>query len=392
MNKKKVLFVVHQMNHGGVQKALLSALDAIDYSKNEVTVYVRKNRTDLLKNINQNVDRVIVNEDRTHYYRKPSAVMFLVLKEIYKFLGNKNKCNEIQKELVKYINQSQMEYEKKHYFNNDLEYDVAVSYIQGYTAQFVAEYVNAKRKIMFYHGSTDETHELHELIMSEYDAIVGVNANVKKILEDLYPSNADKMAYLENYVDADMIEKKSTEYKVGRKDNCIILCSCGRLTTVKGFDMAVEAARLLKEKGLKFFWWFVGDGPEREKLEARIKEYGLENYIVITGMQENPYPYMNCCDIYIQPSREESHSLTIMEAFRLKKPVVSTATVGGTFLVQDSVNGIVVDIISEKIAEGIRLLNDDKNLFLNIKDILNRTDYSKDIDEYKAKWNKLLEG
>ena len=42
--KKKVLIAVHQLNLGGVQKALISALNAIDYSKNDVTLYIRKNR------------------------------------------------------------------------------------------------------------------------------------------------------------------------------------------------------------------------------------------------------------------------------------------------------------------------------------------------------------
>ena len=42
MGKRKVLIVVHQLNLGGVQKAVLSALDAIDYSQNDVTLYIRK--------------------------------------------------------------------------------------------------------------------------------------------------------------------------------------------------------------------------------------------------------------------------------------------------------------------------------------------------------------
>ena len=62
MQKKKILFVIHQLNYGGVQKALLSALNAVDYSENEVTLYVRKNHVDLLDNVNSNVSKIIINQ------------------------------------------------------------------------------------------------------------------------------------------------------------------------------------------------------------------------------------------------------------------------------------------------------------------------------------------
>ena len=56
--------------------------------------------------------------------------------------------------------------------------------------------------------------------------------------------------------------------------------------------MAVEAANILKNNSVDFTWYFVGDGPERGNLEHKIAECGLENNIIITGMQKNPYPYM----------------------------------------------------------------------------------------------------
>lgn len=390
--KKKVLFVIHQLNHGGVQKALISALNAIDYTENEVTVYVRKNRIQLIPDINKNVTEIIVNQDQTHYYRKPYAALCLLGLKISKLIKNKKWHDQIQKKLVAYINEAQMKYEQKHYFSDQKEYDVAVSYIQGYTAQFVAEYVNAKRKVMFFHGSTDETHELHERVMPKFDAIVGVNKNVQDILAGLYLKCADKMTYLENYVDTDEIRRKSQEFVVPKKSEKLNLCTCGRLTPVKGFDLAVEAAKKLKEKKIPFFWYFVGDGPERGMLEEMICKYGLEEDVQITGMQDNPYPYISGCDVYVQTSREDAHPLTVMEALRLRKPVVSTATVGGDFLVKNKVNGMLVDINGDAIAEGIAILSKEVDKFNNIKDYLEQIDYSLKFEEYKKDWRNLLEG
>ena len=63
MKKRKVFIAIHQLNLGGAQKALISALNAIDYAENEVTLYVRKDRLDLLSQVNRNVSNIIINKD-----------------------------------------------------------------------------------------------------------------------------------------------------------------------------------------------------------------------------------------------------------------------------------------------------------------------------------------
>ena len=71
--KKQLLFVINHFTIGGIQKTLISALKAIDYNKYDVTVYLRKNRTDLLPFIDERAT-VVVNDDTNKYYRKPRAV------------------------------------------------------------------------------------------------------------------------------------------------------------------------------------------------------------------------------------------------------------------------------------------------------------------------------
>ena len=65
--KKKLLIVAHHMTIGGVQKSLISALKALDYNKYDVTLYLRKNRTDLLPFIDERVN-IIINTDPNRYY------------------------------------------------------------------------------------------------------------------------------------------------------------------------------------------------------------------------------------------------------------------------------------------------------------------------------------
>ena len=386
--KQKLLIVAHHLTIGGVQKSLISALKAIDYDKYDVTLYLRKNRITLLPFIDKRVN-VIINADTTRYYRKPYALILQLLSFVFKLLGNTKKTEKYNRILADKIRKDSMEYEFRTYFK-DKYYDKAVAYVQGYTVQFVDEYVNATEKFMFFHTSTDEIHPVHEKAIPSLKKIAALHHQQKELIEQWYPEANDKISIVENYVDRDFILSQSKEYAVSKPEDRVCICSCGRLAPVKGFEMAVESARILKENNISFIWFFVGDGPERENVEKLIAKYSLQDNIIITGMQTNPYPYMSACDIYVQPSYEEALGLTIVEAQQLAKPVVTTATTGGKKLITDK-TGIVCRIDAESVSASIQKLIDNRNLYDTIVAELENIDYSQQFSIYKEQWNNFLE-
>ncbi len=389
MMKKRLLIVIPHLTIGGVQKSLISALKALDYDKYDVTLYLRKNRTDLISFVDDRVN-VIVNTDPNRYYRKPYAIFLQIQSLVAKVFGKKNKANEINDILEEKIRRDAMEYERKTYFDNT-HYDTAVAYVQGYVALFVDKCINADKKILFFHTSTNDTPEIHNAVIPDYSAVAALHEQQKALIEEWYPASKGKIKIVENYTDKEFITEQSKALSIPSTDKTVI-CSCGRFSPVKGFDMAVEVAKKLKDAKVKFIWYFVGDGPERSKLESQISEYNLEDNIVVTGMQKNPYPYMAGCDIYVQPSYEEALGLTILEAHRLNKPVITTATVGGLKLVENGKNGVVCEIKSESIAESITDLINDTEKYNHILSNLKATDYSHESEKYKAQWEALLEG
>ncbi len=389
MEKNKLLLVIPHMTIGGVQKTVISALKVIDYDKYDITLYLRKNRTQLLDFVDRRVT-VIVNEDPGHYYRKPFALALQLRSLLYRLTGRKEKALRADTELADRIREAEMEYEKKTYFSGT-KYDKAIAYVQGYTALFVDKCVSADEKIIFYHTSTNDLPEMHKSILPHFKKIAALHQEQKQLICEWYPEHSDKITVVENYTDKDLITEQSKAFPVPQTDKTVI-CSCGRFTPVKGFDMAVDAAKILKDNGKDFIWYFVGDGPERKNIEQKIAEHGLEKNIVITGMQTNPYPYMAGCDIYVQPSCEEAMPVTILEAHRLNKPVVTTATVGGCKLVEADANGIICDIKPEAIAESITYLINDTEKYNHILSNLKATDYSHEFEKYKAQWKALLEG
>ena len=380
---------VHQLNTGGVQKAFLEALDAIDYDRYDVTVYIRKKRLDLLPLINDRVSEVIVNEDHHHYHRRPRAVWLLFLRWFWRTIRkDSSKCNE---RLNEYLLDQQFRFEKKQYFQNR-KFDIAISYIQGYTAKFLVDCIDAKRKIMFYHGSTDELHALHEELFRVFSAIYCVSQPAQKEIRRLYPAHADKIQCLENVVDAERVRTKAKEFEVPAPNDRIVLCTCGRFARVKGFDRAVEAAAMLRDAGVPFLWYFVGDGPKREALERQIEEKGLRDYIMITGMQDNPYPYIKACDIYVQPSREEAQPLSVIEAQILCRPIVSTRTAVGLALVQHGETGVLTESDPSALAAAISGLAGDAALKARIEDALGKIDHQAKQRRFREQWAALLEG
>lgn len=388
--KKQLLIVAHHMTIGGVQKTLISASKALDYDKYDVTLYLRKNRTDILDYVDKRI-KVVINKDPHHYYRKPYAILLQFKIWLSKRLGEKTLETAFSNELADRIREDSMRYEKKKYFRAK-KYDIAVAYVQGYTSLFVDKYIDADKKIVFYHTSTDDMHEMHELVLPGFDKIAALHEDQKKLLGRWYPRHADKISVVENYTDKDVITAQSKEKKIKVPKGKTILCSCGRFASVKGFDLAVESAKILKDNGVDFVWYFVGDGPEKDKLSDLIEKYQLKENIIITGMQKNPYPYISACNIYIQPSYEEAVGLTILEAHRLNKPVISTATVGGKKLIQDGQNGIVCDINAHSLADAIENLIKDKETYGRIISNLENTDYSHEFEKYKEQWKALLEG
>lgn len=389
MEKRKILFVAHHLTIGGAQKSMISALNAIDYSSNDVTLYVRKNRLNCLPEINPHVT-VIINEDNTHYYRNVNSLSKLLLIKMLHLFGADDRAQRIKAELSESIRVRMLENETRHYFKNQ-KYDIAISYVQGFSADLVADTINADVKYLFYHSSTDEAHALHNRVFSSYDKIIAVGDDIKAMLQQAYPDHSDKLIVLKNYVDYRSVQHKATEKTITAPDAKIILCTCGRFTPVKGFDLAVDAAKHLKERKLPFIWYFVGDGPEREKIEAKIHANGLENEIVITGMQANPYPWIAACDIYVQPSYEEAYGLSIAEAQILCKPVVTTATVGGKCLIEDGSNGRIAAISADALAQALSELMPDAALRGRMSEKLKAIDHAAAERQYRAAWKNLLE-
>ncbi len=143
------------------------------------------------------------------------------------------------------------------------------------------------------------------------------------------------------------------------------ILTVGRLSAMKGYDLAIDAARLLVKQGIDFTWYVIGEGALREELERQISGNGLQNRFILLGSRNNPYPYFKACDLYVQPSKYEGFGITLAEAKMFHKPIVTTAfeAVGAQFT--NRKNGLIVDISAQGIADGIIQMLTDTELRTN---------------------------
>ena len=352
--KKKVLFLTTQFNHGGVERSLIEVCKALDPSKYDITLFLRNNKTDLIYMLPEYVN-VIVNEDG-HYYRKVKAIYYKIMKGISKIINKPLWVKKYEDALKQYVYTQKIENPKKKYFA-DVHFDVVVSYTVHLCTE-MALLIDADKHYVVFHSEEADFHkDITDRTFPIYDRIIAVGPGVELLLREAFPQFNDKIIQLCNYIDASKIYELAAEEKkdieATKNSGKIMFTTSARMVSEKAFDLAVEAARILRDKDIEFEWYFLGDGYERENVEKLIKEYVLEEYIHVMGFQMNPYPYMKNCDIYVHPAHLEAQPLAIMEAIVLGKAIVSTDSLGGKAVLEYGKKGLVVSQDGEAIAEGI---------------------------------------
>lgn len=162
---------------------------------------------------------------------------------------------------------------------------------------------------------------------------------------------------------------------IGIDQDALIVATAGSFHYLKGVDVWVEAAALLRArypaKKLKFIWIGGSEGQRMLSLYGSavmslVHEHGLTADVIFTGDQHYIYPYLDACDIYVQPSRDDPFPHTTLEAMAMCKPVVSFAEgVAREPYAQDALVR-VDDFSAEALADGVARLIDAPDLRHNL--------------------------
>ncbi|MEW6045684.1 MAG: glycosyltransferase family 4 protein [Bacillota bacterium] len=125
-------------------------------------------------------------------------------------------------------------------------------------------------------------------------------------------------------------------------DGSVVVGVAARLEPQKGVHVLLEALRLLPPRHPEFHCVIMGDGSERARLEARVRESGLEQRVFFTGKVVGASRWFTQCDIVCLPSLDEALPLSIIEAMAAGCAVVATSVGGIPEVVRDGVDGLLV--------------------------------------------------
>lgn len=384
---KKILIVSHAMEIGGAERALLGLLESIDPTQVSVDLFLLRHEGELLEYIPKNINLLPAIPAYTVLAR-PIAVTIKeghLLLSAARLLG-KYKAKQYDKK--KHLSDSAVAIEYSHKYTKcfmpaiqpGVEYDLAVSFLTPH--YFVAEKVRAKKKIAWIHTdySVVQIDRESELKMwSQFDCIASISDNVTKTFLSVFPTLEEKIVLIENILPQNLIEQQTRAFFVTEEmpvDGSVKLLSIGRFSTPKNFDNVPDICRRIRGQGLNVKWYIIGYGGDEPLIRKRIAETGMQDYVVILGKKENPYPYIKACDLYVQPSRYEGKCVTVREAQLLCKPVVITRYATSASQLEEGVDGVIVPMDNGGCAEGIVQLLKDPERMKRLSAVCAQRDYT----------------
>lgn len=174
--------------------------------------------------------------------------------------------------------------------------------------------------------------------------LIAVGEMVKKNLVDYFTIPERQVKVIHNAIKQfngdfkkiDLLEKE-------RLNGNILIGNIGRLSEQKGMIYFIEAAKLTLQthKNVKFF--IVGDGELRESLHELVIKQGLEKNVIFLGYRSDIQNVMSQFDFIVLSSLWEGLPLTPIEAFSVGKTVIGTAVDGTPEIIEDGVNGLLVE-------------------------------------------------
>lgn len=354
----KILFVINQLYKGGAETNLVNLLNALSPQEHQVDLLV--------------YDQLDLPEAVSLLPRVPAYV---------------NLCNAAENEhgraflkkalsrIVRDASGKQLYRDACYRFVRGKHYDVAISYGEWISPEFVARHVCADRKIVWIHSDIDKAQFFNAEIMFRFHHEISLYLfpSQRSMQEALlrYPMLQGRAAVVHNLCDDDAIrfqaEQPAPEADAWKKP---LLITVANFRREKNHLRQVEAMALLKKRGLSFTWVNIGSDTDTAllgQIRAAVKRHGLQENFLCLPAEENPYRLMRAADAVCVLSDFESWSMVISEAKVLGVPVIATKTSGALEQLADGETGILCDFSAQAIAAAIQRFLSDKPLQARIR-------------------------
>lgn len=368
--KKKVLFMVINMNVGGTEKALLNMIEVMPEDKYEITILMLEKFGGFLNAIPQRVNVEYLDgyrEMKEILNNPPKTVLLNFIKSWYLLKA----VHFMFLFVIAAINKERSFLFNRLLHDKDIsqkEYDIAIAYAgpMDFISYFILKKVKAKKKYQWIHFDVSKIGfniKFASNYYKEFDKVFTVSKEGENQLLKIIPSLKSKTEVLINVTNPEKIVQLAKEGN-GFRDNFngVRILTVGRLSKEKGQDLIIPVLARLKSEGFNVRWYCIGEGGARKEYEEMIKEYGIEDHFLLLGSESNPYTFMQQADLYVQPSRHEGYCLTLAEAKCFHIPIVSTKFAGVSEHIIDRKTGLIVKADSISIYKAVNKILTDSRL------------------------------
>ena len=359
---KRILICTNGFYVGGTEAALNAFLKQLDEKKYQVDICCIQKKGPFLQKVspNMNVKELLFTKPRYHFYasrvKEKNDSIKVILWKLCK------RCFQLLHP-IKAKRNTQYHFLLKKVRKDSAKYDMVLDFHgYGYFLTAYSAMLPAEKKAMWIHDENIHWIPKVEEYLPAFDRFFCVSVAVQKAFVKQCPQYADKTEVFYNMIDIPAILEKAREPLTDdRYTGEFKILSVGRLEHQKGFDIAIQAAVILKERHLQFRWYILGEGNERAHLEKQLRLNELSEFILL-GRTENPYPYIKACDLYVQPSRHEGYPIAVIEARALHKPILASDIPSIREQIIDGANGYLVELTPEALADKIGALIENPSL------------------------------
>ena len=130
--------------------------------------------------------------------------------------------------------------------------------------------------------------------------------------------------------------------ELGVADDEVLALTVANLRSEKGYDVLLDAARLVVAEGVPVRFVSVGRGPLEAQLAAAAEAAGLAEHLRFLRTRTDTPRLMTGADLFVLPSHQEGLPVALMEAMSAGLPVVATIVGGVPDMVTDGVEGLLV--------------------------------------------------
>ena len=185
----------------------------------------------------------------------------------------------------------------------------------------------------------------HKIVFTRYiDGIITNTNSIKEYYSDFgwFSDDFIKVVY-DGLILAGDVSKIDLHKEFGLKPNSPVIISTGRLVEQKRFDLLVEVAAIIKQKGLDWQIVVVGKGRLENDLRKYADRLEVSDFVKFVGFRDDVLSLVNSADIFVLSSDYEGMSNSLREAMAVGTACVATDVFGVDELFQKGKSGIMVN-------------------------------------------------